>query len=230
MNESHDLNSILNAIENLNTKSIKKTTISKIKHEKQIKKVFSHNEDLLPITEKIIIEAENYSNDSKDKSVLSKPLLEDVLILDREYNDQNLAVTDLEEVKLKIIKDLDTLYSKNIEKNTLKIIFNLNEKIINLENKIKSLNVSNSNYDDNFEENTNIIESEEHLINEDHLISEKDRNFYLNEVSDNLSETTIKTLKLQDKLIKNFEKEEEKLQIRIVDLEQDISILNNKDN
>ena len=230
MNKSHDLNSILDAIENLNNKSKKKSIVSNIKHEVQKKKVFSPNEDLLPITEKIILEAENYSNNSKDKSVLPKPHLEDVLILDREYNDQNLAVTDLEEVKLKIIKDLDSVYSKNIEKNTLKIIFNLNEKIINLENKIKSLNVSNSNYDDNFEENTNIIESEEHLINEDHLISEKDRNFYLNEVSDNLSETTIKTLKLQDKLIKNFEKEEEKLQIRIVDLEQDISILNNKDN
>ena len=51
-----------------------------------------------------------------------------------------------------------------------------------------------------------------------------------NEVSSNLSETTINTLRLQDKLIKNFEKEEEKLRIKIVDLEQDISILNNKDN
>lgn len=230
MNKSHDLNSILDAIENLNTKSKKKVIVSKIKHEVQIKKVFSPNEDLLPITEKIILEAENYSNNSKDKSVLPKPHLEDVLILDREYNEQNLAVTDLEEVKLKIIKDLDSVYSKNIEKNTLKIIFNLNEKIINLENKIKSLNISKSNHDNNFEENTNIIESEEHLINEDHLISEKDRKFFPNEVSSNLSETTINTLRLQDKLIKNFEKEEEKLRIKIVDLEQDISILNNKDN
>ena len=230
MNKSHDLNSILDAIENLNTKSKKKVIVSKIKHEVQIKKVFSPNEDLLPITEKIILEAENYSNNSKDKSVLPKPHLEDVLILDREYNEQNLAVTDLEEVKLKIIKDLDSVYSKNIEKNTLKIIFNLNEKIINLENKIKSLNISKSNHDNNFEENTNIIESEEHLINEDHLISEKDRKFFPNEVSSNLSETTINTLRLQDKLIKNFEKAEEKLRIKIVDLEQDISILNNKDN
>ena len=230
MNKSHDLNSILDAIENLNTKSKKKVIVSKIKHEVQIKKVFSPNEDLLPITEKIILEAENYSNNSKDKSVLPKPHLEDVLILDREYNEQNLAVTDLEEVKLKIIKDLDSVYSKNIEKNTLKIIFNLNEKIINLENKLKSLNISKSNHDNNFEENTNIIESEEHLINEDHLISEKDRKFFPNEVSSNLSETTINTLRLQDKLIKNFEKAEEKLRIKIVDLEQDISILNNKDN
>ena len=54
--------------------------------------------------------------------------------------------------------------------------------------------------------------------------------FFPNEVSSNLSETTINTLRLQDKLIKNFEKEEEKLRIKIVDLEQDISILNNKDN
>jgi len=230
MNKSHDLNSILDAIENLNTKSKKKVIVSKIKHEVQIKKVFSPNEDLLPITEKIILEAENYSNNSKDKSVLPKPHLEDVLILDREYNEQNLAVTGLEEVKLKIIKDLDSVYSKNIEKNTLKIIFNLNEKIINLENKIKSLNISKSNHDNNLEENTNIIESEEHLINEDHLISEKDRKFFFNEVSSNLSETTINTLRLQDKLIKNFEKAEEKLRIKIVDLEQDISILNNKDN
>jgi hypothetical protein len=230
MNKSHDLNSILDAIENLNTKSKKKVIVSKIKHEVQIKKVFSPNEDLLPITEKIILEAENYSNNSKDKSVLPKPHLEDVLILDREYNEQNLAVTGLEEVKLKIIKDLDSVYSKNIEKNTLKIIFNLNEKIINLENKIKSLNISKSNHDNNLEENTNIIESEEHLINEDHLISEKDRKFFFNEVSSNLSETTINSLRLQDKLIKNFEKEEEKLRIKIVDLEQDISILNNKDN
>ena len=44
----------------------------------------------------------------------------------------------------------------------------------------------------------------------------------------NLSEDVIKTLLSQESIIKNFEKNEEKLRLKIVDLEQDISLFNNK--
>ena len=43
-----------------------------------------------------------------------------------------------------------------------------------------------------------------------------------------LTRDVIETLKLQESLIKNFEKNEEKLRLKIVDLEQDKILLNTK--
>ena len=56
---------------------------------------------------------------------------------------------------------------------------------------------------------------DEHLINQ-----EDDADF---------SETTIKTLKIQNSLIKDLEKNEEQLRLKIVDLEQEISIFTKKE-
>ena len=66
------------------------------------------------------------------------------------------------------------------------------------------------------------------LINEES--KEKKEKFILDSENNKLPDTVIKTLKLQNFLIKNFENNEEKLRIKIVDLEQDISLLNNKKN
>ena len=43
-------------------------------------------------------------------------LTEDVLILDKEYNEQNLAIFNLEEIKLNIIDNLYSSLSKKVKK------------------------------------------------------------------------------------------------------------------
>ena len=58
---------------------------------------------------------------------------------------------------------------------------------------------------------------EEHLINENY--SEENEESFDNLKNDNLSSSVIETLKLQDSLLKNFEKNEEKLRLQIIDLQ-----------
>jgi hypothetical protein len=99
-------------------------------------------------------------------------------------------------------------------------------KINNLEEKITEINLYKKNID--IQNDHNPKKKIEHLINEES--TEKEEKFILDSENDNLPDTVIKTLKLQNSLIKNFENNEEKLRIKIVDLEQDISLLNNKKN
>ena len=99
MNNTYDLKSILTAIEELNVKKKKTTSlapsnINKIKENtslalsniNKIKKKTSINDGILPITEKLILEAEKYSQNIKKDFLVLKVSNEDVLILDKEYN------------------------------------------------------------------------------------------------------------------------------------------------
>ena len=223
MIETYNLDSILNAINELNLKPVKKIisiTPSSIKN-------IISNESILPSTEKLILEAEAYSNKSKHKLLVSNFITEDVLILDKEYNEPNLETANLEEIKLNVINDLYSSLSKKVKKNTLKIIFDLRQKIYNLEKEIEIMIVNKT--DREFPRNQNIDGvnvNKEHLINED--ISDECEQI-VNLKATNISEETIKTLKIQNLLIKNFERNEVKLRLKIVDLEQDISISINKD-
>jgi len=258
MKESYNLSSILLAIENINdgTKKNRNNFIKNTVSTPITKKVilepenssnknenmsFSTNNELLPITEKIILEAENYFNKQKNDALTETPSKEDVLILDKEFNDQNLAIVDLEEIKHNIIDDLYSSLSQNIKINSLKIIFDLREKINNLEKEIIALTSANeeeefiledkdSGTNDNKKNligNKKIINNEEHLINEDNsAIIEED---LIYDKENDLSEETVKTLKHQNHIIKIFEKNEEKLRIKIVDLEQDITLLSKND-
>ena len=181
---------------------------------------------ILSITEQIIRQAEEYSKNKKEVFIKKNLLLEDVLILDREYTDHNLKIIDLEEVKLNIIDDLYSSLSKKVKKKTIKTIFDLREKINILEKEVKILNFSK--VDENFDTDNdrNLEKNEEHLINEDNLsINENDT---LDKKKISLTRDVIETLKLQESLIKNFEKNEEKLRLKIVDLEQDKILLNTK--
>ena len=214
------------------------------------------NDGILPITEKLILEAEEHSkkfkNDTLIPSTITEDVLflptitedvlvlptitEDVLVLDKEYNEQNLEIINLEQIKNLVINDLYSTLSKKVKKNTLKIIFNLRQKINDLEKTIETLSTNKTNDDStqdnikiNFKQNVN----EEHLINEDNTEINEDNKeineeFLRNEIASDLSEDTIKILKHQNSLIKNFEKNEEKLRSKIVDLEQDIILLGNK--
>jgi len=231
MNEPYSLNSILNAIEDINTKEKNKPNFSKTINTKKITTTISENQDVLPITEKLILEAEVHAEQlKKNKSARIIPTIlnEDILVLDNEYDDQDLSIINLEEIKLNIIDDLYSSLSKKVKKNTLKTIFDLHYKINNLEKEIIVLNKNKTNDDfipDTSENNQNV--NEEHLINENY--SEENEESSDNLKNDNLSSSVIETLKLQDSLLKNFEKNEEKLRLQIIDLQQDITIFNNKE-
>ena len=227
MEESYNLENILSAIEDIHTKPPKKKTI--IDSKKKIPELITpklESSGILSITEQIIRQAEEYSKNKKEVFIKKNSLLEDVLILDREYTDHNLKIIDLEEVKLNIIDDLYSSLSKKVKKKTIKTIFDLREKINILEKEVKILNFSK--VDENFDTDNdrNLEKNEEHLINEDNLnINENDT---LDKKKKFLTRDVIETLKLQESLIKNFEKNEEKLRLKIVDLEQDKNLLNTK--
>ena len=224
MNESYDLKSIFNAIETINTKKKKTSSLIKLNHTNQSTDNILPPTDILPITEKLILEAEKYSDKQKEKSLIQTPLTEDVLILNNEHKEQDITILNLEEIKLNVIDDLYSSLSKKVKKNTLKIIFELRQKIINLEEEIKIINLKKN--DEVESGNVNNFEiDEEHLINEDSTLGE---NIIIDENNDDISETVIETLKLQDTLIQKSKRNEEKLLLKIIDLEQNVSLLTNK--
>ena len=234
MNNNYDLNSILNAIAEINSERKKTTSSQTLNNIKKIKKNISVNEDVSPITEKLILEAEKHSAKIKNKLPVLPKIIEDVLILDEEYNDENLDIINLEEIKHIVIDDLYSSLSKKVKKNTLKIIFELRQKIYNLEKKIEFLTVKKIKVDSaENSNNTKLIANEKNInINEEHLInnsnSEVDKKYVIDGKNNDLTEDTIKTLQQQNLLIKNFEKNEEKLLFQITDLQQDITLLTNK--
>jgi|TARA_B110000967_G_scaffold140784_1_gene143860 hypothetical protein len=223
MNESYNINSILNAIEDINTRPKKKLFDNEQSILKKINENNSRNDEILPTTEKIILEAERFSHKLKDKSLILQHTTEDILILNNEYNEHNLNAIYLEKIKLDITNDLYLSLSKKIKKNTLKIIVDLHVKIHDLEKEIDILNINNK---EKISPQVNSNHSVEHFINESSL--EKNTEHLLSENKENLTEYTIDTLKTQNLLIKKYEKSEEKLRLIIVDLEQDIFLLRNK--
>ena len=138
MNNIYDLNSIFSAIEDINSKQKKKSTplipdnvnkrsslipdnVSKstslIPGNVNKSKVYElGNEDVLPITEKLILEAEEHSKKLTKNS--SPPLVinEDILILNKEYHVSNLENFNLEEIKQSVINDLYSSLSKKVKK------------------------------------------------------------------------------------------------------------------
>ena len=221
MNDSYDLNSILNAIEDINSIKKKQIYYNEKKEVEKIKKKISPNNEVLPITEKLILEAEEHSNNLK-KINLNKPITtNDILVLNNEYKEQNLDLIDLEEIKIGIINDLYSSLSKKIKKNTLKTIFDLRHKINTLEKENKILKIDEKNK--LFVPADSTVNDKEHFINEENFNS--DSEFFNENPSNNLSDEIIKTLEFQEKRIKKFESNEETLRLQIVDLEQDLNLL-----
>ena len=233
MNNTYDINSILNAVEEINNKK-KNKNISTISIDiNKIQKHTTTNDGVLLSTEKLISEAEEHSRKIKDIPLILSSTLENVLILDKEYKGQDLEINNLEEIKLNIIDDLYSSMSKKVKKNTLKIIFDLRQRINTLEKEIEVFNIKKKNVDyHRNDNNSDLIDTEEHLINEEHQINDDisltDEKHLVVGNDGDLSEDTIKTLINQNSIIKNFEKNEEKLLLKIVDLEQDISLLGKK--
>ena len=192
MQNLYDLNSILNAIDDIHNKP-KKIIPLKSNNFKKIKENVTPNAEISPITEKLILEAENYKKMLKNKSSVLSNTIADVL--------DSPAITE------------DVLDSPAIT-----------EDVLILSNKYE--------YEEKNIEIVNLDKNEEHLINKEHIINEdnyeEDKSFLINKKKNNLSEDVIKTLLSQESIIKTFEKNEEKLRLKIVDLQQDISLLNNK--
>ena len=210
MNNIYDLNSIFSAIEDINSKQKKKSTplipdnvnkrsslipdnVSKstslIPGNVNKSKVYElGNEDVLPITEKLILEAEEHSKKLTKNS--SPPLVinEDILILNKEYHVSNLENFNLEEIKQSVINDLYSSLSKKVKKNTLKTIFDLHKQINELKKKIEILQINNldndsSQYSNSIKTNQNNTDlddedilklNEEYLVNEDNFELEKE--------------------------------------------------------
>ena len=262
MNDTYNLNSILNAIKELNEKKKKKITSFTPKVIDKPKEDLLFNIGVLPITENLILEAEEYAKKFKNNSLVLQTKAEDILILDKEYDEQALEFTDYELLKRNIIEDLYSSLSRKVKKNTLKTIFDLRQKINDLEKKNKFLKFKKVDENLNEDNNTKFVgnkdylikeedlqNKEEHLINEDntdvkehlinkdntdikeHLINEDNtdiKEHLINEDNNSLDDSVIKTLKIQNSLIKKLERNEEKLLLKIVDLEQDLSLLGNK--
>lgn len=221
---SYNLNSILDAIEDINNNTKKKSKPSELINVEIVKKSITGNEDILPVTEKLILEAEEYSNKLKIKSLITPILTEDILILDSEYKEPDIKILTLEEIKLNIIEDLYSSLSKKVKKNTLKVIFDLRQQISDLEEQIRNISPNKTDNIDS-KDNSSLRINKEHLINEN--ITENDE-YLINKDDDSLPDSVIKTLKTQNSIINKFERNEEKLLLKIVDLEQDLSLLNNK--
>jgi len=191
MNSIYDLKSILNAVEEINTKTKEKFISPTINNAEKIKKNKLTNDAILPITEKIILEAEEHSKKIKinviptkesiplakkpflesknklsefeNKTLILTPSVEEVLILDKEYNADNL-----EEIKLNVINDLYSSLSQKVKKNTLKIIFDLRKKIHDLEKEIEVISFNKTDQDFAQDRNINSVNKDkEHLINEE---------------------------------------------------------------
>lgn len=228
MDNKYKLDSILNAIDELNSEKKTKIISSNFNDEEKTQKKIKPNEELLPITEKIIQEAENYSNKFKDKTSISTLRTEEKLEITKLEKNNLKTISDLQEILNDLKKEVQILNTSLKNKNLINIINN------DLKKNEDDILILDQEYQENF---TNLV-NEEHLISDDsveslsahenveHLINENNDDFLIGEDED-IHSSSIKTLRLQDSLLKNFEKNEEKLRLKIVDLEQDIFLLKN---
>ena len=222
MHKIDDINSILNAVHEINSK-IKKKPANITVPKRFIPKL---NQDLIiPLDlDKIIREAEEYKKNLRFKSPQAN--------VTQNKNDtiksENYIKT-LEQVQAQIIDDLYSKFTKKIKKNTLKIIFNLNLKIKDLEKKLDNSKIKK-------EQSTNkdkLILKDEFVIpsgaqdlsalNLNKVLS-KNKNILKNDIATSLiiQDSTISAL---NEKIKIFKTSEEKLRFQIIDLEQDKIIL-----
>ena len=221
MDKIDNITSILEAVNEINLKSKKKTPSIVVK-QNFIPKL---NQDLtIPLdVDKIISEAEKYK----------KKLSSNVPQADSNQNKNKIIKIKnnnktFEETRVQIIDDLYSKFTKKIKKNTLKIIFDLHLKIQDLEKQLE-------NYQIKKDQSLN----KDKLISKDEVVvlskTEEPLIIIANKKSNNkniLKNEVITSLKIQDstiavlnKKIKIFKTTEEELRFQIIDLEQDKTIL-----
>ena len=223
MHKIDDINSILNAVNDINLKKKKKNSKSTVQQKDIIPKL---NQDLIiPLDlDKIIREAEDYKKKSSFKYHQVNLIQEknDILKL-KNYN------KNFEEIQTRIIEDLYTQFKKKIKKNTLKIIFDLNLKIKNLEKQLENFKIQKKqpiNVNKHILENEMVELSKKpdpSIISLNKVLS-KNKNFLKDEIITSLK-VQDSTILILNKKITNFKNTEEKLRAQIIDLEQDKTIL-----
>ena len=223
MHKIDDINSILNAVNDINLKPKKKNSKSTVQQKDIIPKL---NQDLIiPLDlDKIIREAEEFKKKSlfKYHQVNLTQEKNDILKL-KNYN------KNFEEVQTQIIEDLYTQFKKKIKKNTLKIIFDLNLKIKDLEKQLENfkiqkkqpINVNKPILENEIVEPSKIPDPSIILLNK---VLSKNKNFLKGEIITSLK-VQDSTILILNKKITNFKNTEEKLRAQIIDLEQDKTIL-----
>jgi len=224
MNESYDLNSILNAIDNINNKRVKKILPNVIGSAPK----FFADSKIPPDVDKLINEAEAYKNNLVLQSEIKPSTFHNEIPKENNINSNNFK-----EIQTQIIDDLYSKLSKRIKKNTLKIIFNLNLKIQNLEKKIETFQTKKNQQPDKDklilkEEVVSPLNASDPSINKLKQVVFKNNNSLKNEIVTSLKiqDSTISLLNIK---IQNFKKTEESLRLQIIDLEQDKSLLLKKD-
>ena len=222
MNETNNINSILNAINEINLRPKKKTS-SFLAQQNSLPKL---NQDLIiPLdVDKIILEAEEYK-----KSTLQKDLQVDLIKNKNDTIKIENRIKIFEETKTEIIDTLYTKFTKKIKKNTLKVIFDLHLKIKDLEKKLENLQVNKEQYQeskkiifsDKIKEPSQNLNQITHDLNKN---LSKNKNFLKDEVVTFLKIQDSTITILQEK-INNYKKTEDKLRLQITDTIMDKSLL-----
>ena len=132
MHDIDNINSILNAVNEINLKS-KKKNLNPL-HEKNFIPKLNQDLKISSDINMLILEAEEY----KKKSASKFPQVS-FYQNKNESKESKIPSKTLEDVKAQIIDDLYSKLSKKFKKKTLKIIFDLHLKIKNLESKKKNI-------------------------------------------------------------------------------------------
>jgi hypothetical protein len=224
MQETHDIDSILNAINEIETKPKKK--ISNTTSSQNFTPKINHELIISPDVDKIIKEAEEYKRKPQTKIHQADLNKKESHKIEVQKNNNSL-----EDIQTQIIENLYSKFKKKVKKNTLKIIFELHLKIKNLENKIEHFQ---NKKDQSFSKN----KPTPNFNNKEELSSSANNRNAPNNRFNNinpLKEQVVETLKIQDssidilnEKIKSYKKIEEKLLFQIIDLEQDKTLLLNK--
>ena len=220
MHDVDDINSILEAVNKINSKLPKKSKNTLITQNFVPK--LNQELRISPDVDRLIQEAEKY------KQNVSFELRQ----VDLAQNKNNLKEKKYDEtfdnIQAQIVDDLYSKFTKKIKKNTLKIIFDLHLKIQDLEKQLE-------NYQIKKDQSLN----KDKLISKDEVVvlskTEEPLIIIANKKSNNkniLKNEVITSLKIQDstiavlnKKIKIFKTTEEELRFQIIDLEQDKTIL-----
>jgi|TARA_B110000285_G_C15054790_1_gene578952 hypothetical protein len=222
MHNIDNINSILSAVNEINLKSKKKSTIVEVK-QNSIPKL-NHNLKISSDVDKLIQEAEEFK-----KNHLLKSQEVDLV---QKNNYKLKAQSDnkiFENIQAQIIEDLYSKFKKKVKKNTLKIIFELHLKIKDLEKKLESFQFKKNQPIDKKElilkgkVGMSLKKSEPSIDNLNKTIY-KNKNFLKDEIvtSLTLQDDTISSL---NEKIKKFKDAEEKLLSKIIDIEQDKTLL-----
>ena len=220
MHNKYDIDSILNAVNEINIKS-KKINVTAVQN--SIPKL---NQDLkIPLDLDILIqEAEKQKKKTTFKFSQAEPQKNDSTIVKLKNHNKTF-----EETQAKIIDELYSKFTKKVKKNTLKIIFNLHLKIKNLEKQLENfktksyqpLNINKSILKDADVEFKKKLDRP--IIDLNKTLS-KNKNFLKDEIVKSLEIQDSKINILNEK-IKNYKNVEEKLRFQIIDLEQDKFLL-----